>query len=202
MTMRRVRGAVTCPPWPIRLVEAARDTPQRVALVDGELRLDCRDSLRTGQGTGAGAAARMPAGSVVSFMLPNWHEAAVVYLAATLAGMVVNPILPSLRDRELRFILDDVDSRMIFMPASSRQHDYAAMLDRVDVADGLAARGRRGARRARRPHRRTPTLLERRRPPSTTARARPGRGADDPLHLGHHRAARKAFCTAITRSTR
>ena len=43
----------------------------------------------------------MPAGSVVSFMLPNWHEAAVVYLGATLAGMVVNPILPSLRDREL-----------------------------------------------------------------------------------------------------
>ena len=47
----------------------------------------------------------MPTGSVVSFMLPNWHEAAVMYLAATLAGMVVNPILPSLRDRELRFIL-------------------------------------------------------------------------------------------------
>ena len=49
----------------------------------------------------------MPAGSVVSFMLPNWHEAAVIYLAATLAGMVVNPILPSLRDHELQFILDD-----------------------------------------------------------------------------------------------
>ena len=48
---------------------------------------------------------RAPTGSVVSFMLPNWHEAAVIYLAATLAGMVVNPILPSLRDRELQFIL-------------------------------------------------------------------------------------------------
>ena len=31
--------------------------------------------------------------------------------------MVVNPILPSLRDRELLFILDDVDSRMIFVPS-------------------------------------------------------------------------------------
>ena len=28
--------------------------------------------------------ARAPTGSVVSFMLPNWHEAAVIYLAATL----------------------------------------------------------------------------------------------------------------------
>ncbi len=73
----------------------------------------------------------MPAGSVVSFMLPNWHEAAVVYLAATLAGIAVNPILPSLRERELLFILDDVDSRMIFVPNEFRQHDYLAMMDRV-----------------------------------------------------------------------
>jgi acyl-CoA synthetase (AMP-forming)/AMP-acid ligase II len=76
----------------------------------------------------------MPVGSVVSFMLPNWHEAAVVYLGATLAGMAVNPILPSLRDRELSFILDDVDSRIIFVPGEFRGHDYAGMLTRV-VAD-------------------------------------------------------------------
>ena len=73
----------------------------------------------------------MPAGSVVSFMLPNWHEAAVIYLGATLAGMVVNPILPSLRDRELAFILSDADSRAIFVPSTFGNHDYAAMLDRV-----------------------------------------------------------------------
>ena len=73
---------------------------------------------------------RMPAGSVVSFMLPNWYEAAVIYLAATLAGMAVNPILPSLRDRELQFILDDVDSRMIFVPSrTTGSHDYVAMLE-------------------------------------------------------------------------
>ena len=75
--------------------------------------------------------ARMPAGSVVSFMLPNWHEAAVIYLGATLAGMVVNPILPSLRDRELQFILSDADSRAVFIPSAFGGHDYAAMLDRV-----------------------------------------------------------------------
>ena len=67
-------------------------------------------------------------------MLPNWYEAAVVYLGATLAGMAVNPILPSLRERELLFILDDVDSRMIFVPSHFRQHDYLAMLDRVTGA--------------------------------------------------------------------
>jgi cyclohexanecarboxylate-CoA ligase len=75
----------------------------------------------------------MPVGSVVSFMLPNWHEAAVVYLAATIAGMVVNPILPSLRDRELRFILYDANTRMIFVPGVFGRHDYASMLDRVSA---------------------------------------------------------------------
>ncbi|HMC71626.1 MAG TPA: AMP-binding protein, partial [Mycobacteriales bacterium] len=87
------------------LREAAEASPRRTVLVDADSRLDCA-TLRT-QATGLANAllARMPTGSVVSFMLPNWHEAAVIYLAATLAGMVVNPILPSLRDHDLRFIL-------------------------------------------------------------------------------------------------
>jgi cyclohexanecarboxylate-CoA ligase len=67
----------------------------------------------------------------VSFMLPNWHEAAVIYLAATLAGMVVNPILPSLRDYELLFILGDANTRIIFVPSVFGRHDYASMLTRV-----------------------------------------------------------------------
>ena len=113
------------------LAEAARRTPSRVVLVDGDIHLDC-DSLHTQASALAQALlSRMPTGGVVSFMLPNWHEAAVVYLASTMAGIAVNPILPSLRDRELSFILDDVDSRMIFVPDEFRQHDYLAMVDRV-----------------------------------------------------------------------
>ena len=113
------------------LREAAEQTPHRVVLIDGERRINCQ-TLRV-QATSLAQAmlARAPAGNVVSFMLPNWHEAAVIYLAATLAGMVVNPILPSLRDRELVFILKDVESRLVFVPSSFRQHDYAAMMKRV-----------------------------------------------------------------------
>jgi cyclohexanecarboxylate-CoA ligase len=110
---------------------AAEQTPARVLLVDGAVRLDCATVYRQARSLAAALLARMQPGSVVSFMLPNWHEAAVVYLGATLAGMVVNPILPSLRDHELTFILDDVDSRIIFVPTEFRGHDYAAMLDRV-----------------------------------------------------------------------
>jgi cyclohexanecarboxylate-CoA ligase len=112
------------------LREGARTTPKRTVLVDGETRLDCAGLDTQASTLARTLLTRMPAGSVVSFMLPNWHEAAVVYLAATLAGMVVNPILPSLRDRELRFILSDAQSRMIFVP-SGFGHDYASMLARV-----------------------------------------------------------------------
>jgi acyl-CoA synthetase (AMP-forming)/AMP-acid ligase II len=120
------------------LRDAATDTPERIVLVDGDTRLDCRGLLARAEALAAALAERMPEGSVVSFMLPNWHEAAVVYLAATLAGMVVNPILPSLREHELRFILDDADTRIIFVPATLRGHDYAAMLERVSTAMGTA----------------------------------------------------------------
>jgi cyclohexanecarboxylate-CoA ligase len=113
------------------LTDAVRDTPDRVLLVDGEIMLTAGE-LHTRAGALAMQLAEwMPAGSVVSFMLPNWHEAAIIYLGATLAGMVVNPILPSLRDRELSFILDDAQSRAIFIPAHFGNHDYAAMLTRV-----------------------------------------------------------------------
>ncbi|HUB57802.1 MAG TPA: AMP-binding protein [Mycobacterium sp.] len=113
------------------LVEAAQRTPQRTVLIDGACQLDCRSLCDRAAALAQALLARMPAGSVVSLMLPNWHEATIIYLAATMAGMVVNPILPSLRDRELLFILNDADVRMIFVPSVFGRHDYAAMMDRV-----------------------------------------------------------------------
>ena len=113
------------------LRDAAQTTPDRTVVVDGDIRLACRTLHQQASTLAQALIARMPAGSTVSFMLPNWHEAAVIYLGATLAGMVVNPILPSLRDRELQFILSDADSRAIFIPSVFGTHDYAAMLSRV-----------------------------------------------------------------------
>ena len=81
------------------LRDAAQRTPERTVLVDGDIRLDCQMLHARAIALAHNLMTRMPPGSVVSFMLPNWYEAAVIYLGATLAGMVVNPILPSLRDR-------------------------------------------------------------------------------------------------------
>ena len=82
------------------LAEAARSAPQRTLLIDGPHRIDSQTLFASASTLAQAMLNRVPTGSVISFMLPNWHEAAVIYLAATLAGMVVNPILPSLRDRE------------------------------------------------------------------------------------------------------
>lgn len=117
------------------LTTAAASTPDRVLIVDGAHTLDCRTLQHRATELAHGLLARMPVGSVVSFMLPNWHEAAVIYLGATLAGMVVNPILPSLRAHELSYLLADCHSRMIFVPNEFRGHDYPAML--ADVCGGL-----------------------------------------------------------------
>ena len=132
--MRGVVGSGTR--WPTRCAKPRRSTPQRVVLVDGDIRLDCQNLYRQATTLAQAMLVRMPAGSVVSFMLPNWHEAAVIYLAATLAGMVVNPILPSLRDRELLFILADARQ-----PDDLRAFEFGAttmpsMLTRVTANDG------------------------------------------------------------------
>lgn len=113
------------------LRSAAERTPERVLVVDGAVRLDCATLQLRAVALARAMLERAAPGSVVSFMLPNWHEAAIIYLAAQLAGMVANPILPSLRDRDLGFILEDLSSRFVFIPEQFRGHDYAAMLSRV-----------------------------------------------------------------------
>ncbi|OBH63146.1 cyclohexanecarboxylate-CoA ligase [Mycobacterium colombiense] len=113
---------------------AATESPHRTILVDKDIRLDCATLHAQASALAGALLARIPTGSVVSFMLPNWHESAVIYLAATLAGMVVNPILPSLRDHDLRYIVQDAGTAMIFVPQRFGGHDYAAMLERVTAA--------------------------------------------------------------------
>ncbi len=131
------------------LRQTAVSEPERVLLVDGAVRLDAQTLHEQASALAQVMAARFPPGSVISFMLPNWHEAAVIYLAATLAGMVAHPVLPSLREHDLCFMLEDVASRMVFIPATYRGTDYAAMLTRVlqrleDPPQVVVLRGDRG----------------------------------------------------------
>ncbi|MET0270755.1 MAG: AMP-binding protein [Sphingomonas sp.] len=136
----------------------AAETPDRILVAEGDVRLSAAATFDAARRLAHAMLARFAPGSVVAFMLPNWHEAAVIYHAATLAGMVANPILPSLRDHDLRFLLADAGVRMLFIPAVFRKHDYAAMLARVlpDLAappEVVVVRGDAG------PHTAYPALL-------------------------------------------
>lgn len=68
-------------------------------------------------------------GDVISFQLPNWREAVAVDIAASLLGLVVNPIIPIYRDREVEFILQDTRAKAIVIPEQFRGFDFVAMLE-------------------------------------------------------------------------
>ncbi|WP_206377231.1 AMP-binding protein [Sphingomonas sp. G-3-2-10] len=124
-------GWWTCDTLGDALRRAAAETPSRIVLIDGERQIDCATLFDEASAMARALLARAEPGSTVSFMLPNWHESATIYLGATLAGMIVHPILPSLRERELLHMLPDIDSRVVFIPERLRNQDYAAMLGTV-----------------------------------------------------------------------
>ena len=67
-------------------------------------------------------------GDVISFQLPNWRESVVVDIAASAMGLVVNPVIPIYRDHELRFILQDARTRLIYIPEQIRSLEFPSML--------------------------------------------------------------------------
>lgn len=107
------------------------------------------DLLRQANALAAGLAQLgVRPGDTISFMIPNWTEAAVINLAAAVMGYVVNPIVPIYREAETTFILRDCASRVIFMPTLFRNYDYADMIDRIrpqlpDLRHIITVRGTR-----------------------------------------------------------
>ena len=73
----------------------------------------------------------LKAGDVVSFQLPNWRETVAIDIAAVWLGLVINPVIPIYRDRELAFILADSRSRCLFIPGLYRGHDFPEMIERL-----------------------------------------------------------------------
>lgn len=70
----------------------------------------------------------LQSGDVISFQLPSWREAVAIDIAASAMGLIVNPIIPIYRDHELRFILRDARTRLIFIPEQVRSLEFPPML--------------------------------------------------------------------------
>jgi cyclohexanecarboxylate-CoA ligase len=120
--------------WSGRLVdqslyEVAREHPARTAIVDRDRRLsDGEAAAAVEQAAAALAALGVGQGDVVSFQLPNWAEATIVYLATVRLGAVGNPITPIYRGREVEFILRQARTRVLVIPDSFRRFDYRSMI--------------------------------------------------------------------------
>ena len=110
----------------------AREAPDALLIVDGKRRMTAAALHSAASAVAQAMLARgLAPGDTVSFMLPNWHEAAIIYLAASLAGLAVQPIVPALRAHEVTFLLGDVSSKLIFVPETFRRFDYVAMMRQV-----------------------------------------------------------------------
>jgi cyclohexanecarboxylate-CoA ligase len=74
-------------------------------------------------------------GDVLCLLLPNWTEAVIYTYAASRLGAVVCPITTIYRQRELSFILERTECKVMVIPSVYRGFDYAAMVH--ELADGL-----------------------------------------------------------------
>jgi len=112
----------------------AAEDPGRVLLIDGPVRLTAQELCASASRLADALRSRgIGKGDVVSFMLPNWYEAAVVYLATAMIGAVSHPLVTNFRSAELLFMLSDCKSKAIFVPAVFRNADYREMMRDVSA---------------------------------------------------------------------
>jgi cyclohexanecarboxylate-CoA ligase len=130
----------------------ARERPTKTALVDGASRYTWAALARAVDRVAHGLRAHgVERGSVVSCQLPNWNETILIFLAALRLGAVVNPIPPTYRAREVRFMLGLLESQVAVVPAAFRGFGHSGMLaslrpalprlEHVFVARGQAPEG-------------------------------------------------------------
>jgi cyclohexanecarboxylate-CoA ligase len=129
-----------------------RTRPDKTALVDGRGRLSWGELARAADRVAHGLRSHgVEPGRVISCQMPNWSEAIVVFLAALRLGAVINPIPPTYRAREVRFMLGLLESQVAVVPATFRGFDHAGLLaglrpelprlERVFVARGEGPAG-------------------------------------------------------------
>jgi acyl-CoA synthetase (AMP-forming)/AMP-acid ligase II len=70
-------------------------------------------------------------GDVVSWQLPNGIDSIAVSLALSRLGVVQNPLVTMLREREVTFICRQAESRWLLVPRTFRGTDHLAMAEAV-----------------------------------------------------------------------
>jgi acyl-CoA synthetase (AMP-forming)/AMP-acid ligase II len=116
----------------------ALQDPERILLIEADRRLSAAQLYGEAEALAAAFLDNgLAPGDTVSYMLPNWYETCVISLAAALTGLIINPLLPIYRERELSFMLADCRSRLLFIPAHFRNLDYRDLI--TGIRSGLPA---------------------------------------------------------------
>ena len=156
----RVRDLLAAGWWRDRhlhdsFAEAVAAVPERIAVVDYRTETGERHALtyrqlddRVGRIAAGLKAVGVAAGEVVSFQLPNWWEFVAIHLACLRLGAVSNPLMPIFRERELGFMVDFAESRVLIVPAQFRGCDHQVLIagirDRLPRLEHLFVVGGRG----------------------------------------------------------
>jgi cyclohexanecarboxylate-CoA ligase len=64
---------------------------------------------------------------VVAMQLPNWWQFSLLYLACSRIGAVLNPLMHIFRERELSFMLQHGEAKVLVVPKVFRGFDHEAM---------------------------------------------------------------------------
>lgn len=116
------------------LVDAAAEShPDWIVLADDYGRhLTCAQ-LRESALTCAAALMELgiASGTVVSWQLPSTLETMVVMVALSRLGAVQNPLLPIWRERELRFVTEQLETEVLIVPGVWRNYDHSALAERL-----------------------------------------------------------------------
>ena len=136
---QRSRGMREAGFWPDRTVdgflsEHIAHQPDRTAVVScrADGRVPRRISYRelghmVDRAAGALRERGVGRGDVVSIQLPNCWEFVVMALACVRIGAAANPMVPILREREVRFMASFCDAKVLVVPKVFRGFDHAAM---------------------------------------------------------------------------
>lgn len=74
------------------------------------------------------------AGDVVSWQLPTTVESMALAVALTRLGAVQNPLVTMLRDKEVKFITDQLETSLLIVRSEFRGFDHAGMAARLAAA--------------------------------------------------------------------
>ncbi|MFU2014632.1 AMP-binding protein [Peribacillus butanolivorans] len=123
--------------WPNRTIldylnDAIEKDPDKIAIIDKKSRFTYKELGKLVDRIALGLLnIGLGKGDVISFQLPNWNEFIILHYAVTRIGAISNPLIPIYRDREIGYMVEMAESKMIVVPDRFRGFYYPAMIERL-----------------------------------------------------------------------